>query len=65
MTLGGDLREAELMRNRDPPPPPTGNLNTRWHLKIKKKDAYFKYIYICVFREKYRQGGKVIRLYPV
>ena len=34
------------MRNRDFPP--TGNLNTRKHLKVKKK--YFKYI--SVFREK-------------
>ena len=31
---------------------PTGNLNTRRHLKIKKKDVYFKYI--SVLREKYR-----------
>ena len=32
------------MRNRD--------LNTRRHLKIKKKDVYFKYI--SVIRENYR-----------
>ena len=37
------------MRNRD--------LNTRRHLKIKKKDVYFKYI--SVLREKYRY--KVLR----
>ena len=37
--------------------PPTGNLNTRRHLKIKKKDVYFKYI--SVLREKYRY--KVLR----
>ena len=36
---------------------PTGNLNTRRHLKIKKKDVYFKYI--SVLREKYRY--KVLR----
>ena len=43
------------MRNRDFFP--TGNLNTRRHLKIKKKDVYFKYI--SVLREKYRY--KVLR----
>ena len=32
--------------------PPTGNLNTRQHLKIKKKDVYFKDI--SVLRENYR-----------
>ena len=32
--------------------PPTGNLNTSRHLKIKKKDVYFEYI--SVYREKYR-----------
>ena len=36
---------------------PTGNLNTRRHLKIKKKDVHFKYI--RVLREKY--GCKVLR----
>ena len=36
---------------------PTGNLNTRRHLKIEKKDVYFKYI--SVLREKYRY--KVLR----
>ena len=35
----------------------TGNLNTRQHLKIKKKDEYFKYV--SVLREKYRY--KVLR----
>ena len=44
-----------LMRNTDFPP--TGNLNTRRYLKIKKKDVYFKHI--SVFREKYRY--KVLR----
>ena len=29
---------------------PTGNLNSKRHLKIKKKDLYFKYI--SVLREK-------------
>ena len=36
---------------------PTGNVNTRGHLKIKKKDVYFRYISVC--REKYRY--KVLR----
>ena len=44
---------------------PTGNLNTRRHLKIKKNDVDFKYI--SVLREKYRYEVllKVVRLYPV
>ena len=29
-----------------------GNLNTRRHLKVKKKNVYFKYV--SVFGEKYR-----------
>ena len=37
--------------------PPTGNLNTRQHLKIKKKDVYFKDI--SVLRENYRENYKV------
>ena len=46
---GGEISEKQSLWGIEISP--RDNLNTRRHLKIKKKDVYFKYTYISAFRE--------------
>ena len=50
---GGEISEKQSLWGVEISP--TGNLNTRQHLKIKKKDVYLKYISVLRHKEnRYR-----------